>query len=118
MNITYTPASKTSSTKDRMSHYDAAISQSAVKNTNKIHKTHNDVENAYMYKNEEIELLVSRRFWSVFLSLFVISTVTAWIYAVNDGGSINFSSVFVGTILLTLPASFLHANYFKSKISR
>lgn len=117
MNITYTPADKRISKKSRMSNYDAAVSRDMLQDSNILHNRKNDYKNSRMFNDNEVEKLSVIRFWSTFLTLFVISVITAWIYVTIEGGLLDFSSIFVGTILLTFPASLLHTGYFKNKIS-
>lgn len=116
MNITYTPADEMTFQKDRMSSYDAAVSREYVRNSTVSYKKNSSVEDSPVYDKHEVESLVIRRFWSVFILLFIISTLTAWMYVNNEGATLDLSSLFVGTLMMTVPAALLHANYFKSKI--
>lgn len=122
MNITYTPAGKNTPHNSRMDNYDAAVSRNPSQTMNASYRNspaspqHRD-RSVFNYDSEEVGYLVSKRFWSVLISLFVISVVTAWVYTVQVGANLDFSSVFIGTTLITIPVSFIHANYFRRKIS-
>lgn len=121
MNITYTPAGKNTPHNSRMDNYDAAVSQNSSQTMNVSYRNNPASQrknrSVFNYDSEEIDYLVSKRFWGVFISLFVISVVTAWVYTIQVGASLDFSSIFTGTILITAPASFIHASYFRRKIS-
>lgn len=117
MNITYTPSDERISKKSRMSNYDSAVSRDILQDSAILHNRKNDYKNSKSFNENEIRKLSVSRFWSTFFTLFVISVITAWMYVTIEGGSLDFSSIFVGTIFLTFPASLLHTGYFKNKIS-